>query len=444
MKEEKLKNKSNRFLNLYIWRYDNQHQSKCASLLKKAAGVIFLSIKDFFGHKCMVQAGALTFYTLISIVPLFAIAFALARGFGLDSVFEREVCKLFVNQQEVANTVMSFAKNLLSRTSSTGIAGVGAIVVLWSVIRLFSNIENSFNEVWGIKKARNLWRKFTDYTAMCIVLVMLLILTTGATVYINLVILKSLDVLDLADRAEHIVLVASWVTPFLLSSLLFTFFYAFIPNTKVNFLSALFAGIIAGSLFYGVQLLLLTAGASIMKANPIYGSLAALPLFLFWLNLSWMFLLYGCELSHACQNIREHAFKGDCCHLSRRFRDLVSIMLVREVALAMYEQRTCPNDQKLALLLDLPVRLINEQLTRLEEVGLLIQAIDPKTTRLIWVPNRDLASLTPRAIVQSLHTFGEESLPMFCPEANARIRRSLDDFDFSKNNAKADLPVTSI
>ena len=289
-----------------IWKSPTQKRHKVKSFFIKQLRVIVLAVKGFNEDKCTLQASAMTYFSALSIVPVIALIFAIARGFGFDQVLEKRLIESFQEQEEVLNWVMQFAHSMLESTKGGMIAGIGIVFLLWSVMKLLGNIENSFNDIWGIKKSRVFIRKFTDYISIFIFAPIFIILSSSATVFISTFIKKPSVELAIVDYATPFLELMVKFTPYMLIILLLTFVYTIMPNTKVKFKSALYAGVVAGITFQLLQWGYVNFQVGVSKYNAIYGSFAALPLFLVWLQLSWTIVMFGGELSFAAQNVGKY------------------------------------------------------------------------------------------------------------------------------------------
>lgn len=287
--------------------------------------------KSFLVHDCFYKASALTFYTLLSIVPILAIAFGIAKGFGFEKYLEKEVTSRFLDQPLLAEKITDFAYSVLIRTHGGVIAGIGVISLLWTSLQLFSNIEYSLNAIWEVKQHRSYARQFTDYLAMLILCPIFLVISSSISFYTT-------TQLNLASQKYSMVLLLSpyllfgfRVFPLIINWLLFSFIYIFIPNTKVRWKTALIAGLIAGTSYQIVQWIYIHFQIGVANYGAIYGSFAALPLFLAWVNLSWVIVLAGAELEYQLEitsiepiGATRLASKGQigfwiACHCTERF-----------------------------------------------------------------------------------------------------------------------------
>ena len=284
-----------------IWRIRAGDLSKWRSTLLQYLRILILAARGFASDACSLRASALTFYTIMSIVPVVAMGFGIAKGFGMEKVMKEQITKGFEGHEEIATNLIKFADDLLKNTQGGLVAGVGIAVLLWTVIKVLGNIEKSFNHIWGVERSRSLIRKFTDYLSMMLICPILLIMSNSITVVLQTHVNTIVGKLDGAGLGiiTPVIFVLMNLVPLLLVASVFGLVYIFMPNTKVNVKSGIFAGIVAGALFQIMLMILVGFQVGVTNYSKVYGSFAALPLFLVTLQLSWLVVLFGAELSFA-------------------------------------------------------------------------------------------------------------------------------------------------
>lgn len=251
----------------------------------------------FVRDQCYLRASALTFYSLLSIVPVLAVAFGIAKGFGFEQHLEMQLREHFGEYDQLVSKVIGFAYSLLEHTQGGVVAGVGVLTLFWSVFRLLGNIEASFNQIWKVSTPRNWSQKCSDYLAALIICPLFFVTSSSLNLYITTQVNLASERSFLIEAVYPLLfIILKWI-PFALSWILFTFIYLFMPNTRVRFKSGLFAGIIAGTAYQFLQLGYIYFQLKLSNYGVIYGSFAALPLFLIWLQLSWITLLAGAEFA---------------------------------------------------------------------------------------------------------------------------------------------------
>ncbi len=285
------------YFTIGIWQVRKDELPKKNAFFLQCSRIVSLTTTFFVKNQCTLRASALTFFTLLSIVPVAALMFGIAKGLGFEAILKAKIQQSMVGQEQVAQRIIKFSESALQNASGGIVAGVGICVLIWTALKLLGNIEKSFNAIWGISKGRSLLRRISDYLTMLIVCPLMLIIVATSSAFL---------VTQLHDVAERLPFSHTWITVILLGSKLFpliiawiTFFfiYIFIPNTKVRLKSALVAGLFTGTVYLLVQYLYMFLQTKLTSYNAIYGSFAALPFFLIWLQISWILILLGAQLS---------------------------------------------------------------------------------------------------------------------------------------------------
>lgn len=392
-----------RFISKDIWHVDHDDVSRFRGRAYNMIKAFILAVRNIKGAQINTRAAALTYNTLLSIVPLLAVLFAIAGGFGFQNLIKTELFTYFAGQEAALTKAMTLIDSSIEYAKGGGVfLGVGLVILFYTVINLLSKIEESFNTIWQIKTGRSLFRKFTDYLALIIIAPIFLIVNAGFS-------------LLLSTTAEHQYIIGLVITPFvkmipfLITILLFTFLYIYIPNTKVKFKSALFAGIFAGVAFQGFQLLYISGQIWITKYNAIYGSFAALPLLLLWLQLTWFICLFGVELAFAHQNVRKYDFEQETTRISRRYRDFI-ILLITNLIIKRFEKGDKPyTADEISENYKIPTKLTTDVLYQLVELGILVETpIDDSKIVPAYVPAMDIQKITVAYLFEKVDREGSE------------------------------------
>jgi len=417
------------FLDRDIWRIPTRKLPRRHSFLIKQLRVILLAVREFRGNQCQLSASALTFYTLISIVPIVAMAFGIAKGFGLEQVLAAQLRAKLPGQEDTIGQIIGFANNLLQNTNGGLIAGIGVLMLFWTVIKVLNSIETSFNDIWGIKQERSFARKLSDYLSIMLICPFLLIASGGITVFIASQVELLVAKLAFLGPLGPLILLSLQILPYVMLWVLFTFLYVFMPNTRVGIIPALIGGIVAGTIYQLVQILYIHFQIGAGKMNVIYGSFAALPLFLIWLQLSWRIVLFGAEVSFAQQNVDTYEFEHDCLNVSHAFKRLVSLRIAAEAVKRFAGARPALTTVHITDELDIPVRLAREILFELTQVGILAEVRDPGDGQPSYQPARDIQHLTVKAVLEALDTKGTDKIPVAMNAEMNRLDESLKTFD---------------
>jgi len=414
-----------------MWRIRRAKLPPGKSFFLTLLRVLALSLRGFNEDKCQLRASALTFYSLVSIVPVAAMAFGIAKGFGIDKYLERELRLKFAGQEQVLDKVLVFSRSLLENTRGELIAGVGLLLLFWAVIKMLGQIEDSLNEIWGVKEQRSLGRKLSDYLSFMFICPVILIVSSSMTIFITTQITVILDKIAILGALSQFVLFLLRLLPYTLIWGLFTFVYIFMPNTRVRFSSALLAGIIGGTIFEIVQWVYITFQVGVAQYNAVYGSFAALPLFLAWLQLSWLILLYGAELSFAYQNVDTYEFESDALQASHRLKTLLSLYIARFVVACFARAETPPDASRISQDLEIPIRLVNEIIFALENSNIISATESGKERERGFIPSRDIHMLTVQYILEALEKNGLNEMPFAHTPEYESLAETLAGFDYS-------------
>lgn len=386
-----------------IWSHDLTSKSRRKTFLIRQSRVYILAFKGFFEDRAAVRAAALTYFTMLSIVPVFAIAFAIARNFGFEDILHRFINNNMQEQEELMTWVTGMVDNLLSETKEGVIAGIGGVILFWSVIQVLNNIEASFNDIWQIRKARSPLRKFSDYLAI-------MILTPFAIGLSGSFMVKMQTTAEELELFKPLMVTLMKAVPYLSMWLLFTMVYIVMPNTKVKFKNALVAGIIAGTVAIIFQSLYQNLQIGVMRWGTLYGTIAFIPLFLMWLQITWLIVLMGAELSFAYQNIEHYEYEEAALKLSHDNKRILTLLISHQIIRNFEEGGEARNTEYLSHQLGIPLRLLNELVHELVTAGILVElaAVHPKDR--CYVPAVDIHKITVDYIYSQIEKVGGDHL----------------------------------
>ena len=398
------------FITVDIWRIPSASLSATKSFFLNQTRVIILSLRGFSESKCSFRASALTFFTLLSIVPIIAIVFAIARGFGYQMVVQNYVVDKLQNHPDIAQNIINFANSYLETIKGGAIAFVGIITLLWLTIKLLSNVEISFNDIWGIKKHRGFATRVSNYITVILVCPVLVIASSSLTVFINAKIQALSENVALVQTISPFIFFIVRLSPYCLVWLLFVFIYFAIPNTKVNFKSALCGGLIAGTIYQVTQFIYIRFQVGVSNFNAIYGSFAALPLFLVWIQVSWLIVLLGAEISFAHQNVHTYEFEPDCLSISNSFKMLLALGIIRLLVKNFQKHEPPWPAEHIADYLGIPIRLTRQILQDLTEAGLISLCSLDGEEKNGYQPAQDPDILTIGYVIDTLNQYGNNHI----------------------------------
>ncbi len=396
------------------------------TFLIKQLRILVLALRGFREDKVMLRAPALTFYSMFSIVPIVALAFGIAQGFGLEMYVERQLQLALAGREEVFDWVMDLTRSFFAQTHGGTVATVGLLILLYTITMLLTNIEQSFNEIWQVTKARSWSRKFSDYFAMMFLAPLFFIVASATTVYLNTQIQEMSGTL-----INPVLLFLVKMIPYLLIWIIFTLLYMIMPNTRVKFSSALIAGIIAGTIFQLVQWAYIAFQIGAAKYGAIYGSFAALPLLLLWMQVSWIVVLFGAELSFANQHVDNYEFEAETKNISP-FNKKILALYIMHLMVTNFEKGEKPlSSDQIADSLNIPSSLVRHILFYLFKTGL-VSEVETKGARdSAYQPAFDIHKIQLKTVIDRLEYSGTEDLHAKPSKTLERLKTAMQDFQYA-------------
>ena len=391
------------FFRTGIWRLSRDEMSPVEYLLVGVVKKVMLAIRFFTARRVMTRAAALTYSTLLAIVPILAVVFAIARGFGYSKYIEIWFRDALSSQPQAAETIIGFVNSYLVHTKSGVFLGIGLIFMLYTVLMLVSNIEDTFNEIWQVKRSRSVFRTFTDYLAMFFVFPILIVLSSGISIFLATVAGRMSDFQMLSSAVR---LLIDFI-PYVLMSCMFVALYVFMPNTRVKPSSAIVPGILAGIAMQGLQFVYINSQIFLSSYNAIYGSFAALPLFMLWVQISWTICLFGAELCYTNQNLDYYDYDASTGEISYRYKLLMASLLMSKICQRFAKGQRAYSAYELRSLTNIPIRIVNDLLYELIDAKLLIEISgDEKGETSRFMPAEDISNLTFGMMVDRLESKG--------------------------------------
>ncbi|ACM19189.1 membrane-bound transcriptional regulator, ribonuclease BN-related [Geotalea daltonii FRC-32] len=361
--------------------------------------IMALVIKNFWDDNCLLRASALSFTTILSIVPFFALTFAVLKGFDVQNKVEPYILEqVTAGSEELVDKIVTYINN----TNMTSMGTIGLATLVVTAITLLGNIEEAFNVIWGVKGTRSLQRKFSDYLSVLLSgpLLMLAAISVTTTLQSQSVVRWLLQTSYLGD----VLLFSFRLIPYISVWLALFFLYILIPNTRVKAKSALIGGVLAGTVWQAAQWGYLYFQVGVGKYNAIYGTLALLPIFMVWIYTSWVIVLFGVEVVAAHQNIKTFRHEFRTQQISPAMMDLLALSILQEVATAFHLGSPPLTKERLAESLDVPIRLVRELLIQLTDSGYLIRSAGELSS---YYPARELEQIPVNEVLSSLRGYGD-------------------------------------
>ena len=395
------------FVGRDIWRTDLAAVSRLGVIGIYPLRVILIVVRGFwFEHQGLLRASALTYSTLLSLVPILAFALAFLKGLGVHNLLEPFLIdRGVIGSEETVRMLFSYANNIEVRT----LGGFGLATLVFTTVVGVGNIESAFNEIWGVRTERPILRKIADFASVLVLGPVALLLATGINTRLHLpaFITTWLGMRVIGEAVTFFSTVMSTILPYVALWLVFAFFYSFLPNTRVQALPALIGGVVGGTLWQIAQWGYIAFQVGMANAQAIYGALAQIPVLMLWIYVSWVTTLVGAEVAYACQHVTTY-FPARLVHCASVYvREWLAHALYFSLVRAFIEGSGTWSAVTFAQQHHVPLRLLNEILAPLQEAGLLVEtAASPDH----YVPGRDPASITPWHLLQALRHHGDQAL----------------------------------
>lgn len=437
------------FLKIYnffqkdIWHYKLNTLPKWKAYPARLLRILIIISQGFTKSQIQQGASSLTYYTLLAIVPIIALLIGIAKGFHLEQTFETWLIREFADQKEVLARIFTFANHSLEATNQGVIAGIGILILLWSAIKILTNIEFVMNQVWEVREGRSFARRFSDYLAMILICPIIIFAASGVTVYLTTV----LSTIGHGDTIVHTIgrylIPVFSLIPFLLTCLLFTFLYIFMPNTQVRFGPAIIAGLISGTIYQGLQWVFFGFQIFIAKYNTIYGTFAALPLFLIWLHLSWTILLLGAKVAFAVQNVDAFESVSEDLNLSGRLRLILSLRITHLCIKKFILENPLPTIIEISNQLEIPHPLTGNLVYQLVQAGVLSETKRGSDLEVCYQPAKSPEQLTIKRVMDMINEQGED---IFTPPSRelTKILSSLEAFSNAIEHSDGNIRLKDI
>ncbi|MCX8023090.1 MAG: YihY/virulence factor BrkB family protein [Syntrophorhabdaceae bacterium] len=435
-----------RFLEEDIWRISSKDLSYPRGLLIKTLRIFLLAIFEFRANNCISRATVLTYYSLLNIVPLLAVFFAIAKGFGLKRIVEGYIYELSEKvhlQPEMTNQIIGFANKVLIQAKGGVIAGIGVILLFWTVISILGKVEETFNTVWKVKQERTLIRKFTDYISVMVLAPVLFALASSATLLISSQLKMMIEKIVLFKALSVSIIFFLNFLPYLAVWVLMTGLYMVMPNTKIPLRSAIFAGIAAGTIYQIIQWLYIKFQIGVASYSAIYGSFAALPLFLGWLQISWMILIFGSELSYAYEHHETFGFHPDYSRIGFNQRRFLMLRVLRLLIVRFINGEKPIGVKEIAVNLQIPVSFVKTILNELTKTGLICEVVEGEGHRSLFQPAKPVEGIRIKTFLDSYEDKGND-IPDSTSEDYLKLKVSLLEISGSIDTSPGNVRIMDL
>ncbi len=397
------------FFNETLWE-ERPDRGRLGRFLYPKLRVLTLAFWNLQAHDAATYASALTYTSLLALVPFLAVAFSLFLVFGgLDAVRDRLQDFLLDYiapgmKAEVKVTIETFMKNVRKGGGSSAI--LGAVLLIVTTVRTLATLEGTFNRIVGVKRGRPWAARITVYWALATLGPILL----GASLAMTATVRSTRFVLWLEDTAPFIVYLYSFA-PMLLTCGAFTLLYLFLPNAKMKPRAAAIGGLVAGLVFELAKSGFTAGAVTLVKTqDQVYGSIATLFVGLFWVYISWIIILVGLEVVVAVQSAATHRKEELATQVSQKFKEVIGLRLVAEISLRFHHGSNAPpHVGELSRILDVPERLLRDILDQLEDAAL-IRTVEGPDEHPAFIPARSLEKISVRDVIAALREHGAVGL----------------------------------
>ena len=400
------------FIQYDLWRQSHMNiHTPRKRLWYRILQTIILVARGFKDQVLVVRANSLSFALLFAFIPMMALIYAIARGFGFEEVLQETLSGSFLAEANIAPVLIEWIERYLETARGGFFLGMGLIVLVWAVYAFFNMLENSFNSIWNVKQSRSLGRRLTNYIMTLLLVPILVVVTSGISIFLN-----SAEVLSsVLEAIEPIRKFMLRFIPFVATTAVFTWIFTAIPNTKVKFTSAFIPGIIMGLLYQVVQSLSMYLVVLFTRMSIVYGAFSIIPLVLIWLNITCWLLLIGAELAFAIQNNDLFAYENDLKKMSRRYKDYVMLYILAMI-IRRFEAGEAPQTaQEMATVNQLPIRLVQQLLSRMEETNIIRRVYIEQEEDQAFVPALDTKTITVEMVIGRISAQGSEEFLQHTP-----------------------------
>ena len=389
----------------HIWSVNEQNLNRMERLGLGALKRLVITWECINKNHIMSYASALTYSSMLAAVPVLAIIFAIARGFGFDAIIETKLRSSLAGNPDIVDTILYFVDSYLQHTKGGVFIGIGLVFLLYTLLSLTSNIEEAFNTIWYVKRSRTISRKITDYISIFLFMPFIIVITSGLSIFLA-------TFRTLLPNTQLLTGTMSFflhVSPVIIAIIIFMLLFKMMPNTRVKWRHTIWPAILTGAAFMAVEWVYVHYQIKLSAYNAIYGSFAAIPLFMLWMQISWCICLLGAQLSYANQSLLTYAFERVSDELSRRYRDTLILLLMSRICKHFASGLKPFTAHRLAVNTHLPDSLVGILLTELTDMQLLVEVPLEQSDELHYLPAIDIHRITVGMVIRRIDSHGIEN-----------------------------------
>lgn len=425
------------FLEEGLWQADVESLSRIRRHLYHQLRIFNLVVKGFIDNRCLLLASALTYTSLLSLVPLLALMFSILKGLGVQNRLEPILLeKLSAGSEEVVSQIIGY----IDRTNVTTLGALGLAGLIATAISVIGNIELALNRIWGVQRTRSLGRKFSDYLSVLLTFPILIVAALGLTSSIQSTAL--VRAIAQIPGMSYLLLLLALLGPFFLIWIALTFLYSYLPNTNVPLRSALFGGVIAGTLWQLTQWAYIHFQVGMARYNAIYGAFAQLPIFLVWLYTSWIIVLLGAVIAFAHQYIKTYRKEVAAKTVHYAFREELGLKVLLMIGKSFYSDGATWTAEALSQKLDVPIRLINETLAYYCKLEILMPA--SRENQEVYLFAKAPEKLRMNDVIEAMRSYGGNEMRMNKIEGEETLRKTLDKVAEARQSVLSNVTLKDI
>lgn len=370
-----------RFFSHDIWEKRIDELSPGLAFRYRSARIFYCTFRGLvFEESIHVRAAALTYFTVLSLVPLLAFAFAVLKGFGAYDALVEGTIRPYALQLLAGNEPLrqAFDKLLefVGQTGVTSLGFIGLLALLYAATRLLRNIEGALNEIWGATSARDWLQQLRDYVAIIVVTPLSLMAAVALTALgqVRDVVRAAGETLGISDFMDRVL---SIFTPLAALFVGLLFLYIVLPNATVRLRSAAVGALVGSVLWYLVLIAHVNFQLGVARFNALYSGFAAFPIFLAWQHVSWLVVLVGAQVASIHQHHKSLAKRKRLAHADQALRETICLSAALAITRAFLRGEPPPAREELSLALDSPEELIGELLDRLVANHVIVKTSAP-------------------------------------------------------------------
>lgn len=387
----------------FVWDRDLKQVAWTHALGFHLLRVLYVMLRDLRDGQLTLRAMGLVYTTLLSAVPLLALALSVLKGFGVHNEFA-PILRDFLSPMgeqgnEIADKILGFVEN----TRVGILSSVGVVLLLYTVLSVMQKIEDALNHIWHVREKRSFSRRFSDYLSVLLVGPVLVVASTGlsgAAMNNGIVgYLAQFEPLGMLIRFAVI------LVPLAMAIAAFTMIYIFIPNTKVQLPAALVGGCVAAILWKIAGWFFAVFVVSSGKYEAVYSAFASLIVFMLWLYTSWLILMIGASIAFYHQHPEFLAMQRERARLSGRVKEKLALLIMHRLALNAYTDGRASKLAELTQATGVASDLAGIVVESLDQSGFIVRTADRADT---YLPGRPLDTTTVLDVIAAMRRDGED------------------------------------